>query len=157
VSEQRDVFLDADRAYAFGVTGTDDEVTFSFHDDNAQGGDVVPSWTLDRDKTGALFNALGAWLADGSLAIEIEPRERMAIFGDIHLERRAQDEEWGGPAHDDEHTVAQWLTYIDYQMQRARKAYISSQPSYIRERFVKIAALAVAAIESYDRVIGGRT
>ena len=62
---------------------------------------------------GELFNALGRYLSSGDegLAIEIDPRERMAIFGEVHVERQRQDAEWGGPAHDDEHDAGDWSRY----------------------------------------------
>lgn len=67
-------------------------------------------------------------------------------FADILLERGRQDEQWGGPQHDDTHNEDDWAGFIEYQV---RKVNMSDGPE--RERFVKIAALAVAAIQSLDR------
>lgn len=76
-----------------------------------------------------------------------DPKDR--IFRDVKAERARQDAQWGGPAHDDEHELADWLSYIE---QQAGAAYRNDAP---RERLVKIAALAVAAIESLDRRSSG--
>lgn len=58
--------------------------------------------------------------------------------------------QWGGPAHDDEHSAADWLLYIDKQVNKALGTPDNDPGD--RARFVKIAALAVAAIESGDRL-----
>lgn len=74
--------------------------------------------------------------------------ERDLIFAAISRERQAQDEEWGGKTHDDSHEPWEWCTYIDKQRKLARDA---NEPEEYRSRMVKIAALAVAAIESSMR------
>lgn len=113
---------------------------------------------VDRDKVGELFNALGKWLGDigdGEAIVEmIEPVERMRLFGEIHDERKRQDEQWGGPEHDDTNTVGRWIHLIRDQATRvlvADMTIIDPTAARRRARFVKIAALAVAAIESIDR------
>jgi hypothetical protein len=67
------------------------------------------------------------------------------VYQEIQQERERQDGLWGGPEHDDQHTGHDWLGFIESQLER-----IVDPPSY-RERLVKIAALAVAAVESYYR------
>lgn len=78
------------------------------------------------------------------MVLDNEPR----WVQDIQAERSRQDQEWGGPAHDDQHEVTDWLEYIGKQHGRAFRA---SGPDEARERFVKIAALAAAAVERLDR------
>jgi hypothetical protein len=92
---------------------------------------------LARNHAREMFTALGRFLADGelSMATEIEPRERSAIFGGIN----AQLQSYG----DGEHVVADWLRSITFQMNEA--------PGDERRRLVNIAASAVAAIESLDK------
>lgn len=68
-------------------------------------------------------------------------------------ERRRQDQQWGGENHDDEHDACEWLAMIDEHRARARKV-VHDRDAY-RARLVVIAALALAAIESFDR--GGRS
>jgi hypothetical protein len=65
-------------------------------------------------------------------------------------ERRYQDEKWGGSEHDDTETEENWQRYItEYANAQGRSS------SYdFRKRMVKVAALAMAAIESVDRKAG---
>ena len=76
------------------------------------------------------------------------------ILGEIVNERDLQDRQWGGPEHDDQHGMMDWLNYIQKQSNQATALLCHQEPGgpeQYRERMVKIAALAVAAIESYDR------
>ncbi len=70
------------------------------------------------------------------------------VYADIRSERARQDSQWGGPAHDDGHEGGEWLEYIEEQATKTWRAVTAAE---YRERLVKIAALAVAAIESHDR------
>ena len=74
--------------------------------------------------------------------------ERDIIFGRISDERERQDVEWGGLEHDDQHIATDWCQYIDKQRRLARDA---DTPQEFMARMIKIAALAVAAIESTQR------
>lgn len=79
------------------------------------------------------------------------------ILFDIIAERVAQDKQWGGPEHDDAHRGVDWLRYINRQSTLACNETLSDDASEVvdpegyRARMVKIAALAIAAIESHDR------
>lgn len=68
------------------------------------------------------------------------------VLADVLEERSRQDAQWGGAAHDDEHTTSDWMNFIVKQTAFWFSGYGGS-----RERLVKIAALAVAAIEMLDR------
>lgn len=91
-----------------------------------------------------------------------EPRTRELVLLNVAGERRKQDGQWGGPEHDDEHRVSEWVAYILYQASRlleiptpgpvADLPELRQTMALHRERFVKIAALAVAAVESIDRI-----
>ncbi len=71
---------------------------------------------------------------------------RRQIFADIVVERKYQDEKWGGPAHDSTETEANWADYItEYALGEGRAAGYD-----FRTRMVKVAALAVAALEAHD-------
>jgi hypothetical protein len=70
------------------------------------------------------------------------------IFAEIADERARQDRQWGGAAHDDEHSDADWYSYIRYQGEYVHDQII---PTAFEERMIKIAALAVAAVESSRR------
>lgn len=71
------------------------------------------------------------------------------ILEEIKLERQRQDEQWGGPGHDDDHALSEWCDFIFKQNRLAEVQ--SLNPLRFEERMVKVAALAVAAIESSRR------
>ena len=77
------------------------------------------------------------------------PSGETAAVRDVLAERKRQDAQWGGPAHDDEHDAQDWASYIRRQLKRLVE--VNYAESFARERFVKIAALAVAAVETIDR------
>lgn len=70
--------------------------------------------------------------------------DRVRAHALIDKERDAQDKQWGGPDHDDQHTFRDWLNFIDKQL-------TLTSPKNASRRFIKIAALAVAAWESIQR------
>ena len=70
----------------------------------------------------------------------------MNIYDEIKTERHAQDEQWGGAEHDDQHSPGEFMAFITLQIEKSNK-----DGSDVRDRFVKIAALSVAAVESLDR------
>lgn len=87
------------------------------------------------------------------IADDCEGREKIAA--EIITERYRQDVEWGGPEHDDEHCGWDWCRFIAKQNDLAdAKARTGQGEGTWRGRMVKIAALAFAAIESHDRVVG---
>jgi len=69
------------------------------------------------------------------------------ILQEIRDEREKQDQQWGGRHHDDAHSIEDWLRYMAQQGAKL----VFNRPKLCRERFIKIAALAVAAVESIDR------
>lgn len=76
------------------------------------------------------------------------PQEAKSVLAEVVEERRRQDKQWGGPEHDDTHRHSEWGAYIRKQLAGIPSAFDDDKN---RARFVKIAALAVAAIESMDR------
>ena len=77
------------------------------------------------------------------------------IFEEIKRERRRQDRQWGGPEHDDDHTSLDWVRFIAKQLNKIDDwSYVGDRSSYyglFRSIMVRVAALAVAAIEWADR------
>lgn len=69
----------------------------------------------------------------------------------IQDERSKQDLEWGGADHDDLHTTADWFQYIDKQRMLGHVAALNGQEPLCTQRLVKVAALAIAALESLHR------
>tara|TARA_R110000787_G_scaffold26344_26_gene73752 strand:+ start:1399 stop:1710 length:312 start_codon:yes stop_codon:yes gene_type:complete len=71
------------------------------------------------------------------------------IWADIRRERKRQDAEYGGPDHDDRQSFADWMVRIVKQL---GKAFVDPfDAATYRQQMVRIAALAVAAIEWCDR------
>lgn len=76
--------------------------------------------------------------------------QRHPIYKDIEFERLGQDTKYGGPDHDDTHEAHEWGGLITEHLIRG------SQPGAdYRKQMIRVAALAVAAIEVHDRK-GGR-
>ena len=76
----------------------------------------------------------------------------MSVYDEIRMERNRQDEQWGGRAHDDKHLSDDWLSYIECQLDRV-EFYDGEEPdANYRQRLIKIAAIAIAAVESLDRL-----
>lgn len=76
---------------------------------------------------------------------------RQTIYAEIDSERAYQDGKWGGTAPDDARTQSEWEGWIkEYSQGEGRAAGRA-----FRERMLKTAALAVAALEAYDRKNGG--
>ena len=80
--------------------------------------------------------------------VSAAPIERQSILLAIHAERQRQDLKWGGPRHDDEHSRRDWIAFI---VEQAADASTAVWPADYRIAMVKVAAVAVAAIESNDR------
>ncbi len=75
------------------------------------------------------------------------------ILADISKERESQDHRWGHE-FDDKNTANDWSAYITRYNGNASFCTTYGQPfdgTAWRQQMVKVAALAVAAIESFDR------
>jgi hypothetical protein len=72
----------------------------------------------------------------------------LAVLADVVAERKRQDEQWGGPEHDDSHRPDDWEDFIINQIRRAEKE--TSDAGY-RRRLVNVVALGFAALGSWDR------
>ena len=72
---------------------------------------------------------------------------------DIERCRVEQDLRHGGPSHDDRRTPYEWLTIIEKYLGRAADAtpMLTNNPKAYREAMIAAAAVAQAAIESFDR------
>jgi hypothetical protein len=76
------------------------------------------------------------------------------IWEEIKTERASQDKRWGGPQHDDTHTARDWCYFLITKTGKAMGLSFMSDDISARtwrKCMVQVAALAVAAIESYDR------
>jgi hypothetical protein len=72
--------------------------------------------------------------------------EGFKVLSEVQEERRRQDEKWGA-AHDGGHSFGRWIDLIDIQLTNA----VGLPNEQFRRHMVKVAAIAVAAVESYDR------
>jgi hypothetical protein len=69
---------------------------------------------------------------------------KKTLVAEIEAERAKQDKKWG-PAHDDSHVQSDWIEIIRMH----NESYFDG--GHYRRHLIKIAALAIAAIESHDR------
>jgi hypothetical protein len=74
---------------------------------------------------------------------------RLDLYGEIKAERERQDAKWGGAKHDDTHTNFDWIVYLTKHVGKAVSWPFDK--SRFRTQMVRVAALAVAAIEWADR------
>lgn len=79
-----------------------------------------------------------------------EEEHLTAVLEAIVDERVRQDQQWGGWEADDTRAPEDWEGFILYQMSGCFQTE-ECPPAQYRERLVKVAALAVAAIQSHDR------
>jgi len=70
------------------------------------------------------------------------------ILEEIRIKRERQDVLWGAE-HDDQNTLNDWVTWI--MIYAGQAARMDSTPWKQRDKMLKVAALATAAIESFDR------
>lgn len=84
--------------------------------------------------------------------MRMTPRE--SVFDEIDFERMAQDAQWGGAAHDDGHTATEWVALLTRHLGLAVDDGTGAADERLRKQLVRVAALAVAAIEAQDRRTG---
>ncbi len=72
----------------------------------------------------------------------------VTVLMEVLAERARQDKLWGGPDHDDGHPFGDWLDFIQLQL-----SGLFGGDGSARGRLIKIAALAIAAVESMDRQV----
>lgn len=77
--------------------------------------------------------------------------ERKWIFEGIEAERERQDRKWGGKVHDDAHSRRDWVAFIVRQLGHAEARSNNVGMGDYNYAMVKVAALAIAAIESTHR------
>ena len=75
-----------------------------------------------------------------------------AVINEVLTERGRQDLKWGGAQADDARkTPEDWCNDIEAYVVWARQMHRMGSPVKYRHRIMQVAALAVAACESYDR------
>lgn len=77
------------------------------------------------------------------------------ILAEVAEERTWQDSRWGGAEHDDRHTPAEWVALLARHLGLAvDDGGETTDPERFRRQMIRLAALAVAAAESFDRLTG---
>jgi hypothetical protein len=71
---------------------------------------------------------------------------------DIIEERKAQDKEHGGPAHDNTHPPKDWIAIAGDHYGRAAAAPHAGARATYRQQMVRLGAISLAALETFDRV-----
>lgn len=84
---------------------------------------------------------------------EIVDLER--VLTEVACERHRQDEKWGGAGHDDGHTIDEWWDILDRLKLELDVAADAGARPQIRHHLKEIAAVAVAAVQSFDRLNPG--
>jgi len=79
------------------------------------------------------------------------PTESVAL-SNILYERARQDAKWGEQNHD----PLYWLAILGEEVGEACKGCIESNLEKYRDEMVHVAAVALAAVESFDRQEAGR-
>ena len=76
-------------------------------------------------------------------------QNRIQIYKEVSAERLKQDQMWGGDEHDDTHNMRDWGMFIVHELGQI----FFYPPTYtiFRKQMVKVAALAIAAIEWTER------
>lgn len=85
---------------------------------------------------------------------EADTVDLVRVLQEIADERWRQDRQWGGPQHDDGHGPEVWEDLLRQHVTRLNvfdgKGGLVPAPDY-RQRLVKVAALALAAAQVWDR------
>jgi hypothetical protein len=73
-----------------------------------------------------------------------------SIIGEVIEERGRQDAEWGS-VHDDGHTPGDWVAKLKRHLGLASGEGVGTDLGRYRRQMIRVAALAVAALESMER------
>lgn len=96
--------------------------------------------------------ALRQLLGTNEAAPDAQRPPLSAVLEAVAAERARQDHKWGGPEADDARkTEIDWVADIQAYVAWACQMHRSGSPEKYRRRMMQVAALAVAACESYDR------
>ena len=123
---------------------------FVFTDDQNY---VLPLHEMMRALISAPFQEQEEFDHDVYLDAEIS-----RLTSEVFDERKAQDKQWGGPEHDDGHPPQAWREMLERHVAKLTTFMGSNNNpnEYVtaddyRDRLIKIAALAIAAAQTYDR------
>lgn len=83
-------------------------------------------------------------------------KHQSEILSEVIAERQAQDAEHGGPDYDDCHSPNDWCAILIRHLGLSCSDRAETDFRRYRRQMVRVAALAVAAVEAHDRVCGGQ-
>ena len=81
---------------------------------------------------------------------------KQSVLDEVSKERAIQDAQWGGAAHDDKHTEPEWIAILARHLGLAANDEAEEEPTRFRRQMVRLAAVAVAAVEAFDRAKGSK-
>ena len=76
------------------------------------------------------------------------PNETTKVENDIYNERARQDEKWG----EQNHLPSTWLLILIEEVVEASESLLKENDTSYREEMIHVAAVAIAALESFDRL-----
>ena len=74
------------------------------------------------------------------------------ILDEIRRERDRQDARYSDPDHDDSHYPGDWCLILTKYVGRAADTIDADADAVFRENMIRIAAVAIAVTQSFDRV-----
>lgn len=81
---------------------------------------------------------------------------QITILQEFEAERKRQDQQWGGPIHDDQHQPDEWVGMIHEQLDKAEAALLNDEGSEtFRHHLRNAGTMCLAAMETLDRQLGG--
>lgn len=86
-------------------------------------------------------------------ALTSVPRDK--ALANVLAERERQDNKWGGASHDDQEPPMAWVDYVTRYASWAGMMALSGGAEGMakyRRRMVQVSALALAAVQSFDRL-----
>lgn len=87
---------------------------------------------------------------DGGVASGMTQTEQ--ALTEVEKERGHQDTQWGGPEHDDTHAPRDWIAILGKHFGRLERNWDEPKAiAHFRRQLIKVAAVAVAAVEWCDR------
>ena len=111
---------------------------------NALSGHATLAGYLNREVAEEMYRVLYQALPD---------YPTVSVYLEVGNERQRQDRKWGGPMADDNRkTPHDWCSDIAAYVAWAHQMSRCDSPEKYRRRMMQVAALAVAACESFDRL-----